>query len=82
MIRIKCFAIVKELVGKDEIEVDLKVLETPTIDWLWNHLEETYPQLAGKKQYLRFAQNMSFVSSDSELHDGDEIGIIPPVAGG
>ncbi len=82
MVRIKCFAIIKELIGKEELDIDLADLDSPTLDSLWTHLETTYPKLTGKRQYLRFAKNMSFVSLESEIADGDEIGVIPPVAGG
>lgn len=82
MITVKCFAVVKELIGQGELSVDLVSLENATLLSLWNYLEKTYPQLDGKQKYLRFSKNMSFVSIDSDLADGDEIGIIPPVAGG
>jgi molybdopterin synthase sulfur carrier subunit len=30
----------------------------------------------------RLAVNCEYVSADSELHDGDEVVVIPPVSGG
>ncbi len=82
MIDVKCFAIVAEIIGKDSFELDLEVLESPTIASLWTYLERVYPALEGKKKYIRFSKNLSFVPLDECLHKGDEIGIIPPVAGG
>lgn len=41
-----------------------------------------HPPLAAKGKYLRFAVNREYVGADAPLSDGDEIALIPPVAGG
>lgn len=82
-ITIKCFAVIRDIVGEDELLLDLsEIASPPTLQSLWDVLEKRYPGLKGKQPYLRFSKNYSFVSSEEILNDGDEIGIIPPVAGG
>ena len=34
------------------------------------------------ESFIRFAVNQEYVSSDHPLQDGDEVALIPPVAGG
>ena len=81
-ITIKCFAVIKDIVGQDELSLELDSLATPTLQSAWDELEKKYPGLKGKQKYVRFSKNHAFVSNNEPLADGDEIGIIPPVAGG
>ncbi len=41
-----------------------------------------YPRLAAGASSLRFAVNQEYVDGDASLSDGDEVAVIPPVAGG
>lgn len=41
-----------------------------------------YPRLAQRAAFLRYAVNNEYATPDHALADGDEVGIIPPVAGG
>jgi molybdopterin synthase catalytic subunit/molybdopterin converting factor small subunit len=43
---------------------------------------EKYPQIGKHKKSLRWAQNFEFANDDNTLQEGDEIALIPPVAGG
>ena len=45
-------------------------------------LVERYPALAGLIDYARPAINHAYQPWDTPLHDGDELGLIPPVSGG
>lgn len=45
-------------------------------------LMERHPRLAGLIVYARLAINQEYQSWDTPLHDGDELGLIPPVSGG
>ena len=41
-----------------------------------------YPRLDGLIEYARLAINQEYQPWDTPLHDGDELGLIPPVSGG
>ena len=46
------------------------------------HLVASFPAMHELRQYIRVAVNESYVDNTFELHDGDEVAIIPPVSGG
>lgn len=80
-VRVLYFAAVRELVGVEE-----EALELPegvgTIAALAQHLEQVREPLRGRLGSVRLARNASFATKDEALADGDEIALIPPVAGG
>ena len=41
-----------------------------------------YPSLAGHARSLRFAVNGEYAKDDRLLGEGDDVAVIPPVAGG
>lgn len=45
-------------------------------------LIERYVQLSGLIDHARLAVNQEYRPWEASLHDGDEIGLIPPVSGG
>lgn len=75
------FAAVRELAGRSEERLALSA-EVRTLGELARHLEATVPSLAGRLASVRFALNEEFRPLDAELHDGDVVALIPPVAGG
>ena len=60
----------------------MNIASGATLADLQKLIYEKYPQIAQHKGSLRWAQNFNFASADNKLHDGDEIALIPPVAGG
>ncbi len=48
----------------------------------WLALVADLPVLAGAEGSVRFARNGAYVDVDERLDDGDEVAVIPPVAGG
>jgi len=74
------FAIAREAVGKSTEE--RKVPTPATVAALMEALCEDYPQLLPVRQHVRVALNARFVEEDACLHEGDEVALIPPVAGG
>ena len=71
------FAGLREWAGKGELELDLepgsKVGELPM---------RLFPGVAPSSNRLRFAVNQEYVSELRTLKEGDEVALIPPVAGG
>jgi molybdopterin converting factor subunit 1 len=41
-----------------------------------------HPALEHRRSHLRFAVNAEYAARDAHVRDGDEVAVIPPVAGG
>jgi MoaE-MoaD fusion protein len=79
-VRVRLFAIQRELAGAREV-----VLELPsgaTIETAWAALVTRHPVLAPGRAFVRFARNADYADADTSLADGDEVAVIPPVSGG
>jgi len=74
------FAHVRAVVGKDRERLSLA--DGASVSAAAKALTERYPKLAGLTAAIRFAVNGEFVTADHVLADGDELVLIPPVAGG
>jgi molybdopterin synthase catalytic subunit len=79
-VRVRLFAIQRELAGAREVALDLG--DGATIEDAWSSLVARYPQLAPGRSYVRFARNAAYAPADTVLADGDEVAMIPPVSGG
>ncbi|MGC4063764.1 MAG: molybdopterin converting factor subunit 1 [Polyangiaceae bacterium] len=75
------FAAARDAVGRSREEVELP----PTVrnvEALSSWLAEAYPPLRPYLGCVRIARNEVFAEPDTVLAAGDELAIIPPVAGG
>jgi MoaE-MoaD fusion protein len=79
-IRIRLFAMQRELAGTRQVE--LEVAGPATIEDAWAALVERVPALAPGRAAVRFARNGDYAPADEPLADGDEVAFIPPVSGG
>jgi MoaD family protein len=79
-VRVRLFAVQRELAGKREVALEL----TPpaTIEDAWQALVAIYPVLAPGRPAIRFARNAAYAPAAEPLSDGDEVAMIPPVSGG
>ena len=78
-VKLKCFSQVKYALGADELTFELENGIT------CSKLETIVRQTAEGKLKdidLRIAINQEYVKDDTELKDGDEVVLIPPVQGG
>jgi len=80
MVRVRLFASLREIVGRGELELELREGSTP--DDAWRELSGSRPGLAGKRASLSAAINRRYASFDDHLAEGDELVFIPPVSGG
>jgi molybdopterin synthase catalytic subunit len=62
--------------------VTLELPEGADVAAAWAALVADWPVLAPAAQSVRFAQNGRYVGPDTVLSAGDELAVIPPVAGG
>ncbi len=79
-VRIRLFAVQRELAGAREVPVDLP--DGATVEDAWAALVARHPVLAPGRPSVRFAQNGAYADAAATLADGDEVAMIPPVSGG
>jgi molybdopterin converting factor subunit 1 len=79
-IRIRLFAMQRELAGAREVPVDLDA--GATVADAWAALVAQHPVLAPGRESVRFARNGAYAEASTPLADGDEVAMIPPVSGG
>ena len=77
-VRVRLFAGLRESVGTGELVQELPA--GSTVRALVDRLVEQYPALGTRR--CMFAVNSTYVTPQVELHDGDEVALIPPVGGG
>jgi MoaE-MoaD fusion protein len=79
-VRIRLFAVQRELAGAREIPLELG--DGATVEDAWCALVERHPVLAPGRPSVRFARNGAYADAATVLADGDEVAMIPPVSGG
>ena len=79
-VRIRLFAIQRELAGTRELALQLP--DGATIEDAWRGVVDRHPALAPGRPSVRFARNAAYAPATTELADGDEVAFIPPVSGG
>jgi molybdopterin converting factor subunit 1 len=79
-VRTLLFAQLREASGRASVEVELA--EGSTVEDLLASLESVIPSLAVVGPATAVAVNQAYADRSSPLADGDEVALIPPVAGG
>ena len=79
-VRVRLFAIQRELAGTREVTLALRA--GATVEDGWAGLVERFPVLAPGRPAVRFARNGAYADPTEPLTDGDELAVIPPVSGG
>src|SRR5690242_13882456 len=79
-IRVRLFAIQRELAGTRDLGLELP--DGATIEDAWTAVVDRHPVLAPGRPSVRFARNAAYAPPATVLADGDELAIIPPVSGG
>jgi molybdopterin synthase catalytic subunit len=79
-VRVRLFAIQRELAGTREVPLDLA--DGADVEAAWAALVARHPVLAPGRASLRFARNGDYADPTTILADGDEVAMIPPVSGG
>jgi molybdopterin synthase sulfur carrier subunit len=78
-INILAFGIAKDIFGSSEVTADLA--NDATVSNLKYLLEHQYPRLKQVATYM-VAVNNEYALDGDNIHERDEIAIIPPVSGG
>lgn len=79
-VRVKLFAVARQHIGRDTIEVELP--ESATIRQLRSALIEQHPPLADVIPHARFALSSEYAADSATISPDSEIALIPPVSGG
>ena len=79
-VRVRLFAALREIVGQDEVELELA--PGTTVSGLWEKLVSRNDRLAPYAKSINFAVNHDFVSRETQLAPDDEVAFLPPVSGG
>lgn len=80
LVEVLLFARASEIAGQSKIGVsvpfgaDLRTVRAGLI--------ERFPELSVLVEYSRWAVGTDFVAEDTEVHDGMQVALIPPVSGG
>jgi molybdopterin converting factor subunit 1 len=79
-IKILFFGILKELIGRADETLDLA--EGARVRDVLAHYAKEVERLKSLIPSLAIAVNQEYAPLDDTLHDGDEVGLLPPVSGG
>ncbi len=74
------FAQAREAAGTGEEAINLP--RPATIEAVLSQALKEHPALLKMKSSIRVAVNFELVDGGTELRDGDEVALLPPVAGG
>mmetsp|Transcript_10396 Transcript_10396/g.31776 ORF Transcript_10396/g.31776 Transcript_10396/m.31776 type:complete len:86 (-) Transcript_10396:1046-1303(-) len=80
-IRVLFFAKCRELCGVNQVEMEIPS-GTKTDELMEKHVLKKYPAMAPIAPACALSLNLEYISDPLELHDGDEVGVIPPISGG
>jgi molybdopterin converting factor small subunit len=79
-VRVKLFAVAKELAGRDVLAVDLP--NNATIADLRKAVVDAVPALKEVVPHSLWAIGSEYVLDDTKLNEYSDIALIPPVSGG
>lgn len=79
-IEVRLFAMQRAQAGRRSVSLDLP--DGADVAAAWAALVAVLPVLAPSASSVRFARNGRYVEADERLAPGDELAVIPPVAGG
>ncbi|MBI2826592.1 MAG: MoaD/ThiS family protein [Planctomycetia bacterium] len=79
-VRVKLFAVARQLAGRDELELSLPA--GATIGELRHALGEQSPELASLAQHAMFAVGTEYADDRTTIPENADLACIPPVSGG
>ena len=79
-VRVLFFGLLTDVIGQRSDSLVLP--QGATVRHLLAHYQSNFPRLNGLVSSLAVSINQSYVPQSAELHDGDEVALLPPVSGG
>jgi molybdopterin converting factor small subunit len=80
MIRVKLFAVAKQMAGRGEVAVEVD--EGANVADVERALVKEVPTLADVVSHARWAVDAKFANGDARVSAKSEVALIPPVSGG
>ncbi len=80
MIKLLAFAGARDVIGASELL--LPIDDVCTAEDLLQRVCEQFPKLEPYRRSIRVAINGTYAKAEDEIRPGDEVALIPPVAGG
>lgn len=75
-VHVKYFASLREAIGRNSDDVDIK--ETTTVEKVWLQATENIQ----RPENILVAVNQEYADFSKQVQDGDEVAFFPPVTGG
>jgi molybdopterin converting factor subunit 1 len=79
-VRVLYLGMLRDVAGRDREAVELA--DGSRLSDLYSELERRIPRLQSFRNSLALAVNQEYSDAAAELHDNDEVALIPPVSGG
>ena len=79
-VTVKYFTVCHEMLDRSEEEMQLP--EDATVKTILKRLEEEWAEIAEFYEVMQMSVNWEYATEDTELSEGDEVALIPPVTGG
>jgi MoaD family protein len=79
-VRVVYFGVLRDMAGRDQESVELN--QGARLAELFSDLQKRIPGLSKFGGSLALSINYEYAPTDSPLHDGDEVALLPPVSGG
>lgn len=79
-VTVKYFAVCHEMLERSEEEMQLP--DGSTVNTILKKLEEEWPEIAEFYEVMQMSVNWEYATEETELSEGDEVALIPPVTGG
>ena len=79
-IKVLLFGQLKDIIGKDTENLELQT--GSRLSDLMAHYASQFPKFKPMAGSIACSVNQEYATSSRQLHDGDEVGLLPPVSGG
>jgi len=79
-VRVKLFAVARELAGRDELNVELA--DGATVADVRASVERQFPALGRVLPHALWAVDAEYAADDAQVTERSDVAIIPPVSGG
>jgi molybdopterin synthase catalytic subunit len=79
-VRVCYLGMLRDIAGRDHEMV--AIAEGARLGDLYRQLEQRFPKLNSLRNSIALALNQEYCNTAAELHDNDEVALIPPVSGG
>jgi len=82
VVKVLAFAGARDVLGTDQLTVEVDALAAATAGAVMDLVIAQHPELAPHRPIIRLAVNGSYAEASEPVKAGDEVALIPPVAGG